>query len=674
MRVARLLPSVGVFGILLAASPLFAQKDQPVPTAKKKEDPPPAVKDPPKKDEPKPDDPKKPDEPKKEDPPKKEEPKPDPRVAAQEAADKKALEGAGLKADDPAGLVKYLKARTLNEADMGKITALIEKMNSDAPFDDRVAAQEELLKLGGQAVDVLKKKAKESSDAEIVYRAKDTLRKLEKDKQFGSEVTAAVVRALGKAKSEEAAAALFAFLPLADGQQLVDLIQEAVTANAGKDGQPAKVLVDALADPDPLRRRVAAVALVSGGTAENRIRFKDAYPKVVTLAKEDKDHGVRFAVTKALLLDCREKEAVGVLIDLLPGMTRGQSWQAEELLTQLAGKDSPKERCKHVRDPNNPSREMATSKKAREACRDAWKKWWDGASAKVDMAKADLAVTVRGELVVVTTNNSTLPQQVVVIEYGADEKEKNRMSFVNNNGNLFDAVMRADGKLLSMDYNVNQVQVRDAAGKVTATWTVPDKNARNFGFQPKGMDLLDNGNLIVVHANGFAEFDKDGKVVQTYTRPEVNKGQPRNDLAAVARMKNGETVLAITDQNQNKGSLVVLDEKGKEITDRKAVSTGMPNYRNTLVQTGDNKVLVFEPNNARAQEYDLKTGKAEGAKWDNVGSPMFVQKLPNGNILYSDNNTYPYRLVERGPDGQEVWTMPSADRNGNTQFIHAYVR
>lgn len=643
MRVARLLPSVGVFALLVC--PLVAQPDQPPP---------------------KPNDPVKPQEPKKEDP-KPAEPKKDPQADL----DKKALEGAGLKADDAEGLVKYLKARTLNDTDMGKITALIEKMNADAPFDERVAAQEELLKLGGQTVDVLKKKAKESSDPEIQYRAKDTLRKIQQDKQFGTEVTAAVVRALGKLKSEEAATALFAFLPLADGPQLVDLIQEAVTANAGKDGKPAKVLVDALTDTDVVKRRVAAVALVSGGTAEQRVRFKDVYPKVVALAKEDKDAALRFDVTKVLLVECREKEAVGVLIDLLPNMTRGQSWQAEELLTQLAGKDAPKERCKHVRDQNNPTRELATSKKAREACRDAWKKWWEGASAKADLGKADLKLTVKGELVVVTQTWAG-QQQGVITEYGADEKEKRRTAFTSPNGNLFDVVVREDGKVLSMDYNVNQIQVRDGSGKVTATWTVQDKNARNVGFQPKGMDLLPDGHLVAVHANGFTEFDKDGKAVLTYARPEVAKNQPKNDLAAVTKMKNGEWVLAVMNPNQNNGDLITLDEKGKEIADRKAVKTGYPNYRNTLVQTGDSTVLLFEPNNARAQEYDLKTGKATGVKWDNVGSPMSVQKLPNGNLLYPDTNVYPPRLVERSPDGQEVWTMPSSDRNGNTQFLRAY--
>lgn len=645
MRSARLLLSVGVIGLLFVASPAFAQKE-PVKPAD------------PVKDE-----------------PVKPEPKPDPRVVAQQTADKKALEAAGLTADDPAGLIKYLKSRTLSGDQVEQVMALVRKMNADAAFDDRVAAQEELLKMGGLAADVLKKQAKDHPDAEVKYRAQDTLRRLAKDKQYGPELTAAVVRALGKLKSEEAAITLFGYLPLADSGHLVDLIQEAMTANAGAGGKPAKVLTDALTDPDPLRRQVAAVALASGGTPEQRVRFTDVLPKLVDIAKTDKEDGVRFAVAKALLLDCREKEAVGVLIDLMPGMTRGQSWQAEELLAQVAGKDAPKERCKHARDPNNPTKEAAASKEARVKCRDAWKKWWDDAAAKTDLAKADVRLTVRGELVLVTTSYAN-QQQVNVVEYGADEKEKGRTGFANPNGNLFDALVRADGTVLTLDYYVNQLQVRDLSGKAIKSWTIPQNaNAARFGFQAKGLTEVEGGNVIAMHQNGFAEFDKDGKVVLNYSRPELNKNQPKNDLSGVVKMKSGEYAVLVMTQNQAQGELIVLDAKGKEIAERKPVKVpNQPYYRNTLVQTGDDKVMLFDQNNAKMQEYDLKTGKATegGAKWTQVSSPMSIQRLPNGNILTADSG---YRkLTERAPDGTEVWSMSDRDTSGNTQFVRAYVR
>ena len=261
-------------------------------------------------------------------------------------------------------------------------------------------------------------------------------------------------------------------------------------------------------------------------------------------------------------------------------------------------------------------------------------------------------------------------QQVNLIEYGADEKEKGRVSFSNPNGNLLDAVVRDDGKVLTLDQYNNQILVRDATGKQTTAWAVPDKNARNFGFQGKGLELLPNGNVVAIHQNGYTEFDKDGKVVTTYSRPEINKNQPKNDLYGAVRMKNGETVLLIMVANQNQGELVILDAKGKEVTDRKPVKVAAPYYRNTLLQSGDDKVMVYDQNNSRMQEYDLKTGKAEAAKGSNTGQPMSIQRLPNGNLLTAEYS----RLVERAPDGTEVWSMNNRDSSGNTQFVRAYVR
>ncbi|MCU0702677.1 MAG: HEAT repeat domain-containing protein [Fimbriiglobus sp.] len=632
MRSARLLPSVGLFAVMLTIVTANAQ------------DPPPAKAEP------------------------KKETKPDPRVVAQQLADKKALDSAGLKTDDVAGLIGHLKNRTLSTEQVGKITSLVQKMHADAPFDERIAAQEEVLKIGGQAADVLRREAKENPDAEIRFRAWDTLRRLTQEKQSGPELTAAVVRALRSVRSDEVAPALLAYLPLADGPALADAIQEAVTANAGTDGKPSPAVVKALDDPSPLTRQVAAVALASGGTSAQRVRFPSAYPKLLEIAKSDREHAVRFAVTKALLLDAREKQAVAALIDLLPGMTRGQSWQAEELLAQVAGKDSPKERCKHLRDPSNPTRESQASKESRTKCRDAWKAWWDKASAATDLNKVDLQLTVKGELVAVSQSWANM-QQVHLIEYGADEKEKGRSTFPNNSGNLFDAAIRDDGIIVTMDQYNNQIQLRDTSGKVTKVWQVKDAAAARFGFQPRGMELLDNGHLIAYHQNGFTEFDKDGKQVIAYARPEVNKGQPRNDLWGGVRMKNGETVVLIL--NQNQGELIVLDAKGKELADRKPVKLpGQPYYRNTLIQTGDDKVMLYDQNNNRMQEIDLKTGKVDAAKWSGLNSPMSIQRLPNGNLLFAEYN----RLSERAVDGSEVWSTTNRDTSGNSQFLRTSLR
>jgi hypothetical protein len=579
--------------------------------------------------------------------------------------DKQALEAAGLKADDAAGLIKYLKSRTLNDTDMGKIQGLIKKMGGENKFDDRIAAQDQLIQIGGQAVAPLRIAAQNNQDPEVVYRAKECVRRMEKEKSLGADVTVAVIRSLGRTKDPEASPTILGFLPLADSTLVVDTIQTALRDTAaGADGKPAKLLVDALGDENPTRRRIAALALIEGGTAEKRIRFPELRPKFVVMAKTDKDPGVRFVLARTLVAEARDKEAVEVLIDLMPDMSRGQSWQAEELLVQIAGKDAPPERCKHARDPRAPDKEASTNKAAREKTRDAWKKWWATAKDKTDLSKIDLKQTLRGHFVIATQFWGGIGQQINLSEYGQDDKERERMSFQVNNS-VMDVLLLDNGRVLSLEHGTPSVNVRDLSGKVTATWTVPmEKNAQRFGFQPKGMYMRENGNLVVVHGGGVVELDKDGKEAFKYTRPEVNK-QPQMDIAGAVRMKNGDLVLSLTTSK-----LIVLDDKGKEVEGRKPVQTGPPQQRSLIQQTGEDTVMLVEQQ--AIVEYDLKQGKAAGVKLQNVYSNLVGQRLPNGNILHSDNNYYPPRIVEKTPKNEEVWSFNVRDQNQN--LIKAMVR
>src|SRR5947209_8601505 len=50
--------------------------------------------------------------------------------AAPTISDEKALAAAGLKADDPAGLLNYLRQRTLSDTDLTKIQAVIHRLGS----------------------------------------------------------------------------------------------------------------------------------------------------------------------------------------------------------------------------------------------------------------------------------------------------------------------------------------------------------------------------------------------------------------------------------------------------------------------------------------------------------------------------------------------------------------
>ena len=58
-------------------------------------------------------------------------------------------------------------------------------------------------------------------------------------------------------------------------------------------------------------------------------------------------------------------------------------------------------------------------------------------------------------------------------------------------------------------------------------------------------------------------------------------------------------------------------------------------------------------------------------EFDNKHDVHDLHMLPNGNILIADSGYG--KVVEREPDGTEVWSMNGRDTN-NSQLVRAYVR
>src|SRR5581483_5932956 len=217
-------------------------------------------------------------------------------------SDEDALKKAQLDPNDPAKLIEYLRQRTLSDADRGKIGTIIQRFGAD-DFDERVKATEEVERFGPAAIGPLKA-AEKNADPEIAYRAKIALKKMEKVPH--SAVAGAAVRSIVKLKPEGAAGALIGFLPLADDESVAEAIRGALTALAVKDGKAEPALVAALADPSPLRRAAAYVALTEGGPATERIRIKDAFPQVKTAVLKEADVEAKFAGLWSLALTTRE--------------------------------------------------------------------------------------------------------------------------------------------------------------------------------------------------------------------------------------------------------------------------------------------------------------------------------------------------------------------------------
>src|SRR5438105_1341537 len=230
-------------------------------------------------------------------------------------SDEEALQKAQLSPTDGPKLIEYLKQRTLSDADQAKIGAIIERFGAD-DFDDRVKATEEIAVFGPAAVGPLNKiLSQRDADPEVLFRARLALKKLETVPH--SAVAAAAVRAVVKLKPEGAAAALLGFLPLADTETVADAIREALVELAVKDGKAEPVLVAALTDASGVRRGAAYVALTEGGAKGERIRVKDAYPKLKEAVLKEPDVETKFVGLWSLALVTREKEYIPELINLI---------------------------------------------------------------------------------------------------------------------------------------------------------------------------------------------------------------------------------------------------------------------------------------------------------------------------------------------------------------------
>ncbi|HET6574513.1 MAG TPA: hypothetical protein VFG68_12975 [Fimbriiglobus sp.] len=547
-------------------------------------------------------------------------------------ADSKALDAASLKADDPKGLLDYLRQRTLSDADLSKIQAVIKRLGSD-DFEDRLKAAVEVERFGPAAVGPLRSAATSDPDYEIAFQAGECLRRMEKVPHTA--VAAATVRALARSKPPETAKVLLAFLPLADDNTVGAAIRDALKAVAVRGGKAEPALVAALTDPVAERRAAAAVALIEGGPSKERVRVPDAYAKVRAAAKAEADVEARFRMLYSLLRTAHEPEAVGLLIDAIPELPRGRLWQAEDYLLQLAGQAAPRV-------------VLGKSKESLTRARDAWKKWWTKAETDTDLGKFAYTPRVTGKTLLVLMDYRGYSTGAVV-ELGPDLKERWRIVGL---AAPMDAQYLPDGTLAIAEHNSNRVTIRDTAGRTLATRTIGGQN-RIYG-NPQQVQVLSNGNLLVTCRNVIVEFKKGkDEEVARYVRNNY-------DIHAACRLPDG-TTLVLSQNGPNHG--IFLDAKGKELPDRK-LKTGTPYYQAHIARSGPDRVLLTELN--QVVEYDLK--KNEPVWKRAVNQPRSVQRLPNGNTLVVEAN--PNRLVEFTPDGEEVWSY----KPDEMQVFRAYRR
>src|SRR5262249_36015457 len=137
----------------------------------------------------------------------------------------------------------------------------------------------------------------------------------------------------------------------------------------------------------PCRRGAAAEALCRAGAA-------DQLPSVRKLL-QDPVPAVRLQAALALA-NAKEKDAVPVLIDLLPKLTQAQAWRVEDVLFRLASGKTP------------PAVSLGGDETTRKKCSDAWAKWWKENGAKIDLAKLAETPALRGYTLVVLLDQNVV--------------------------------------------------------------------------------------------------------------------------------------------------------------------------------------------------------------------------------------------------------------------------
>jgi HEAT repeat protein len=503
--------------------------------------------------------------------------------------DEATLKEAQLQTDTPA-LLEFFRKRVLPETDHDRVRALIKKLGADA-FAVRAKATEDLIALGPGIAQLLRE-ATRNSDYEVADRARTCLTVVEKTSTVP--LVSAAVRLLGHRKPPEAARILLDFAPYAD-EEVREVLRGTLQQVALRDGKPDPALLTARDDKQPLRRALAVEALVRARAMETEAARKFL---------KDTDALVRLRTALALV-DRGDRAAVPALIEVLPAVPQNQAWLAEDILSRLAGEQTP-----------NVS--LGEDESSRKNARDAWAKWYREQGAKVDLAKLKERAPFLGLTLVAYQDNQGVGR---LLELSRDGKTRWEFS-----GLLYptDFQVLGENRFLVAEMNGSRVTERNRKGEIVWQKAVQ---------QPVAVQRLANGNTFVASPNGIYEFDAQGK--QTFSH---NRG--RWDIMGARKHRNGEYILLTRMQ------LVRIDGKGKELG---SFNIGRNyNYSSFEILPNGNLLLPLNRTN-RVVEYTLD-GKEQWSAA--VTFPTSARRLPNGNVIVASMNYQ--RVIEVGRDGKQV--------------------
>jgi HEAT repeat protein/outer membrane protein assembly factor BamB len=473
-----------------------------------------------------------------------------------------------------------------------KVKTLLDRLGDDA-FAAREAADRELRQLGRVALPQLREAAS-SHDAEVARRVRRLIERIASDPS--RKLPRAAVRLVALCKPDGATAALLAYFPLAEEENLDEEVRNALIALACRGGKLDGALRHALSDDRAKVRAVAAESLARGGGREGRAAARKLL--------DDKNPSVRLRVALALAR-AGDKDAVPLLIDLLVVLPDEEVGEVEETLYELAG-DAP---------PKLPSAEENDAKQKR---RDAWAGWWKTNAPRIDLSLLNTHATLGFTLLCDTGKGRV---------FEIDRRGKELWS-IGNLKSPGDAVVLPGNRVLIAEFAANRISERDFTGKIL--W---QKQVDN----PVGVQRLANGNtLILLYKGSILEIDRADKVI--YAINNIPGG-----VKAARRGRQGD-IFYVTPN----GECVRTDTTGKRLksfaTNHRHFDVGgldlLPNGNLLLSPQGGAKLAVYN---------------AEGKKMLDVEAPQAATAtaLANGHFLVASYQGR--RVYEVDRNGKIVW-------------------
>jgi outer membrane protein assembly factor BamB len=210
---------------------------------------------------------------------------------------------------------------------------------------------------------------------------------------------------------------------------------------------------------------------------------------------------------------------------------------------------------------------------------------------------------------------------------------------------LCGAIARAETHIIVADHeNKKVIKIKEDG---TLLWEARNDNGHD-------VQLLPNGNLLIVCGPTVQEIDKDKKVVHEIGRPTIAAAE------SAQRLPNGHTVVA----DNGKHRVVELDDKDKVVwsydvpNDNKRPNPTMRQVRrldngNTLIcASTEDKVMEVSPDKKVVWTYALPF-------------PYLATRLANGHTIISSGDGYGspqgFFVIEVDKDGKEVWKYGGAD-------------